>query len=481
MARIIRGTNIDVTVIRRLKVKHNILLIDDDLRVLASTKAFLEQEGFFVKAVQNSDEGIALVRQNTIPFSLALIDFHMPGATGSEVIKKIREYNSNLTLLAFSGDDSTEVHNQTLDSGAIFFVLKDTPNAKLLGIIFRICQEVERKIKPLKIIDESENRKLIESVGMIGVSNHLADIAKQIIKYAPSLESVLICGENGTGKEKIAQALHKMSSRCHMPFIAVNCGAISKDIIESELFGHEKGSFTGASASKIGKFQAANGGTLFLDEIGEMPLSLQATLLRVLQEKTIMPVGSNASKKIDVRVVAATNAPLMRMIDTKDFRLDLYYRLNVLPINVLPLRNRPEDIPLLAEAFLKNANTQAHTKRILLQSTVDHFKKMPWLGNVRELQNAITYMVIASDEEILNPDILSTKESQAYISSKKNSDYDSFRFKTLNGEKYLIAETLEKSKNISEAARTLKMSRSTLRDKMKMHGLIIQKTQEVEL
>lgn len=458
-------------------MKHNILLIDDSPDVLASTKAFLEGEGFFVKAVVDSEEALALIRQQTIPFSLALVDFHMPGRNGAEVIKQIRQYQPSLTVLAFSGDDSIHVHNQTLDSGAIFFVSKDTPDAKFLGIVHRVCQEVEKKTKPLKIIDESSNRKLIEQVGMIGASNHLAEVANIILKYAPSNESVLIRGENGTGKEKVAQALHQNSLRKNMPFIAINCAAIPADIIESELFGHEKGAFTGAHINKVGKFQAANGGSIFLDEIGEMPLYLQATLLRVLQEKTFTPVGSNTSKKIDVRVIAATNALLEEKIERGEFRLDLFYRLNVLPIQILPLRERTEDIPLLAEAFLKQANQDAGANKILLQTTVDDFKKLKWQGNVRELRHTITYMVIASDADVLDLDLLKSHESRNYISTTKSRDYDSLKFKALRDEKRLISEALNQSHSISEAARKLNMSRSTFRDRMKNHGITITKNE----
>jgi DNA-binding NtrC family response regulator len=279
-------------------LQHTILLVDDDPNIRSSMVAFLNDEGFAVRAVETGEEAIAIVRQGINQFSLGMIDFHMPGMSGPEVIREIKSREPNLAILGFSGDDSIEAHNQSLDSGAVFFVEKDIANAKLLGIIHRLCRDVEKRTKPVVLFTENANRKLIESVDMVGVSNALADTANLIMRFASSKETVLIRGENGTGKEKVARAMHKNSPRTLMPFIAVNCASIPESLIESELFGHEKGAFTGANRARVGFFQAAHGGTIFLDEIGELPMHLQATLLRVLQEKTIMPVGSNIAKKL---------------------------------------------------------------------------------------------------------------------------------------------------------------------------------------
>ena len=254
-----------------------------------------------------------------------------------------------------------------------------------------------------------------------------------------------------------------------------NCGALPANLVESILFGHEKGAFTGAITAKVGKFQAAQGGTVFLDEIGDMPISLQASLLRVLQEKTLTPVGSNNLKKVDVRVLAATNANLEQKIEQGQFRLDLFYRLNVLPIYVKPLREHPEDILLLSQAFLSEANEDAGTKKILLQSTAEDFKKLPWLGNIRELKHTITRMVIMSDETILDPELLKAEDKSTRASTVKSKDYDTFRFKKMSDEKNLLSEALRKARSISEAARMLNMSRSTFRDKLKTHGIEIKK------
>lgn len=456
-------------------MKHNILLIDDEPSILTSMSGFLSDEGFFVKAVGSGSEGVALIRQKTIPVSLALIDYHMPYMNGVEVIKEIRKYNKDLSILAFSGDDSIQVHNESLDSGAIFFVSKETADAKLLGIIHRICKEIERNTKPLQISNPSKNFKMLEELGIIGASDKMAEVGKLIHKYGPTDETVLIRGENGTGKELVAKALHQNSKRALQRFIAINSTAIPENLIESELFGHEKGAFTGANNVKVGKFQAANGGTIFFDEIGDMPLHLQAKLLRVIQEREITPVGSNVSKKVDVRILAATNAPLEDLIQKRLFREDLFYRLNVLPIKVPPLRERSEDIPYLVEYFLSEANQRAHKSTQILESSIEALVKLKWPGNVRELQNEILRLVNSSEGPFLNLKDLSHQLSENKIPTIKTKDYDSLKFKNHIAEKQLIEEALKKSANPSAAARLLGMKRSTFRDKLKKFGIFIEK------
>ncbi len=453
-------------------MKHNILLIDDEHTVRESTKNFLEQEGFFVKAVATGEEGYALIRQKIIPFSLALVDYHLADETGPEIINKIRSFDSKLHLLGFSSDDSIKTHNESLDAGALIFVRKDTENERLLSIVHRLCRDVEKNTKTHNFQNFSANQKLIASVGMVGVSSHLTDIAKTILKYAPSKSPILIRGENGTGKEKVARAIHQNSSTSRGPFIAVNCGAIAKDLVESELFGHEKGSFTGATAQRVGKFQAAQGGTIFLDEIGEMPASSQVALLRVLQEREITPVGSNTTKKVDVRVVAATNAPLESLIETDRFRQDLYYRLNALPISLLPLRNRPEDIPPLVELFMKEANTSSGQKKDILESCVRRLQSLPWAGNIRELGHAVLRMHIMEDglvigEETFERALQISEVSTVGATEAPLFDYEIWRIKTIEEERSLIHRSLQIASNLKDAALKLAISRSHLRSRMR--------------
>ena len=457
-------------------LNHNILLIDDNENFLSSTKRFLEADGFYVKAVSSGDEAEALIRQNIIPFSLVLIDYNMPDRNGAAVTKKIKQYNEDLKVITFSGDSSSSVYADTLEHGASFVLSKDLEDEKILSVLHRICRDVEKRTKPIVLPDIGENKKIIENAGMIGVSNHLADIVRLIQKCAPFSQTVLIRGEHGTGKEKVAKAIHQNSARKLMPLIEVNCGAIPKDLIASELFGHLKGSFTGANENKIGKFQAAHKGTLFLDEVGEMPLEQQVSLLRVLQEKTIIPVGSSEPRPIDVRVIAATNAPLEKLIAEGRFREDLFYRLNGFPIILEPLRNRIEDVLPLAKYFLDQTNNDFNKEFILLQSTVEEMQKFSWPGNIRELQNTIVRMVTLSEDKNLTPTLLK-KVMAGSLSQKRDEseDIELLHIQTQNSEKEIIIKALENSPSISETARKLNMSRSTLRDKIKNHGIMIKK------
>ncbi len=448
-------------------MQHNILVIDDDPIARSSMKIFLENEGFFVKAVGSGDEGIAFIRQKIIPFSVAFVDFHLGSQKAPEVLSKIRETDSKIRLVGLSGDDSSENHNRSLDSGALMFVSKETENDRILSIVHRLCRDVERKTKMLDISDPVENRKEIEKVGMVGISDHLRGIATLITRCAPSKGPVLIRGENGTGKEKVARAIHNHSLNPKGPFIAVNCGAITKDLIESELFGHEKGAFTGAVSQKIGKFQAANGGTIFLDEIGEMPLALQVTLLRVLQEKEITPVGSNTTKKIDVRVVAATNAPLESMIEDGQFRQDLYYRLNALPIFLKPLRERPEDIPFLADYFLKSLNQSIGKEKSILESCILRLQKYSWPGNVRELGDILLRMHLLGDEDVMTEELFESVVEQGQSIESDFLDYEIWRKRAIESEKILILRALNLSGHQQQTADLLGITRSHLRSRMR--------------
>ncbi len=455
-------------------MKHTILLIDDDKSFRDSTSLFLKAEGFDVRAVSNSDEAIALVRQQIILFSVALVDYHMPETSGLETIRGLKEADSKLQIFAFSGDDSVIAHNKSLESGAAFFIDKTISDAKLLGLLHRACKEVESKIKPIKISPHSENQKLIETIGMIGVSESMADIAKLIHKIAPTDETVLIRGEHGTGKEKIAKAIHNLSNRKNQPFIAVNCAAIAPNLIESELFGHEKGSYTGAIKDRKGYFEAANGGTIFLDEIGELPKHLQATLLRVLQEKSVTPVGSTESKKIDFRLITATNAPLEQLMTEKLFREDLFFRLNVFAINIKPLRDRIEDIPILAQFFVDLLNKNKTEKKILLESTTEKLKKLAWTGNVRELESFIHVLYQLSEDQIIDDSPIDKKQKNC---TKPNTNsLETVESAKMLDEKSLILKSLSESSSISGVSRILNISRSTVRDKMKKYGIEFNQT-----
>ncbi len=450
-------------------MKHNILLIDDDKSFRDSMSLFLKAEGFCVRALSNGDEAIALVRQQIILFSVALVDYHMPETSGLETIRGLKDADSKLQIFAFSGDDSVLAHNKSLESGAAFFIEKTISEAKLLGLLHRACKEVELKIKPMKISSHSENQKLIETIGMVGVSESMAQLAKLIHKIAPTDETVLIRGEHGTGKEKIAKAIHNLSNRKNQPFIAVNCAAIAPNLIESELFGHEKGSYTGAIKDRKGYFEAAHSGTIFLDEIGELPKHLQATILRVLQEKAVTPVGSNESKKIDFRLITATNAPLEHLMTEKLFREDLFFRLNVFSVNIQPLRNRKEDIPVLAQLFVDLLNKDKSDKKVLLENTTEKLKKLEWTGNVRELEHFIHVLYQLSEDKIIDDSPIDKKQK---IQAKPNANsLEVVQTIKMQDEKNLISKALTESGSISGVSRILNISRSTVREKMKKYGI----------
>ena len=451
-------------------VKHNFLFVDDDPLIRKTFKAALEEDGFFVKAVANGFEAIAHIRQKTAKYSLVLVDKNMPEFSGPEVIRAILDIDPTLTLVGFSCDPSDEAHNSSLEAGALTFIQKDIGHNKLIGILHRLCRDVEKREKKLGPAPESERQKLIASVGMAGVSEHLADVARLIHKLAPAQETVLIRGENGTGKEQVARALHGLSSRRLGPFIAVNCAAITKSILESELFGHEKGAFTGAGAAKSGFFVAANNGTIFLDEIGDMPASSQAALLRVLQSREVTPVGSSQTKKINVRVVAATNAPLEARIALGEFREDLYHRLNVLPINLLPLHLRPDDIPALIWHFMSAENAKSGVEMTITDLCVAAMTKLPWRGNVRALEGAIIRMRLLSGSDAITVDSLHLIDGEHQTETSRHhvvTDLEILKSRHLDEEYVVINRALREGDNLSAVATALGISRSTLRSRLK--------------
>lgn len=447
-------------------MKHHILLVDDDDLFRRAMSSFLQSEGFLLTAVASGEEAVALVRQGIEDYSLALIDYHMPGLNGVETIKALKLHNPDLIIYSLSGDDSNEAYNDALDSGAVFFVQKDISTEKLLGLLHRTCKAVEDKTKEIVVSKPTDNQVLIEKINMVGTSEHMAEVAKLVMKFAPLNETVLIRGENGTGKDKVAKALHAHSLRVKNPFIAVNCAAITESLIESELFGYVKGAFSGAIKDKIGFFEAAHGGTLFLDEIGELPKHIQSKLLRVLQEKEVTKVGSTEVKKVDFRLIAATNANLEEKIKEDLFRPDLYYRLNVLPINLKPLRERPEDIPLLVQAFMKEVNQTYQPNKKILASSVEQLKSLVWAGNIRELKQAVSLMAATADEYL---DVTDYVKSQKAKNSSNAKDIKTARvFK----EKTQIKNALKDSGSITKAAEMLKMSRSTFRKRMEKYKIV---------
>lgn len=452
-------------------MKYNILVIDDDQLIRSSLKLALEGEGYFVKPVSNGAEGIALVRQNIIPFHAVIVDYHMPKENGAEVLAQIREINEKLPVMVFSGDNSNEVYDDVVSSGAITVLTKGRDEDRIVVTIRRLIQEYDRQTKILKPRSESKNHVIISSVDMVGASDHLAEIASHILKFGPLEQTVLIRGENGTGKEKVAAAIHDNSKRKNKPFIAINCAAIAKDLVESELFGSEKGAFTGAIQRK-GKFQAAQDGTIFLDEIGDMTPSAQAALLRALQEKEVTPIGANHPVKVNVRVIAATNADLELKIKDGSFRQDLFYRLNALQIDILPLRERPDDIPPLILHYLESLNKENGTQKTILESTIRSLQRRAWSGNVRELFGTLATMYALSSDSVLEEKMPTSREVQAGTQNEEEIiDYDVVVYENEEREREVIKKAVTRSTSLTGAARLLNMARNTLRSRMKVLGI----------
>lgn len=370
-----------------------ILIIDDEKNIRDGIKKSLEYEGYEVVTAENGDKGIDTVYKGGI--DLVITDLKMPEKTGEEFLKDILDFDRHIPVIILTGHGNIETAVDMMRLGAYDFMTKPFNLDKMLLIIARALES-----KNIKKTNESLEKRVDyhESFyGMIGHSSKMLKVYEAIKQVARTKATVLIEGESGTGKELVANAIHQISDRAKQPYITVNCAALSEGVLESELFGHEKGAFTGAIDKKIGRFEAANKGTIFLDEIGEINQTVQVKLLRVLEERVIEHVGSNTPINVDIRVIAATNKKLSEEIKTGKFREDLYYRLNVIKIEMPPLRERREDIPLLIDNFIKEFSA-VHSIEIkpVDKKIYKILSSLQWEGNVRELRNMIETMVVMS-------------------------------------------------------------------------------------
>lgn len=389
-------------------MQHRILMVDDDLKNIKATMGYFEVNGLDVTAVQTSEEALNLLKKEE--YALALVDFNMPDANGDALARMIHEINPLQQVAVYSCDQTRQAMSDSYRAGAIDFIEKNEAPQTILSRVLSYCRkydEVLRTVRPNR--SKGESRKLLESVGMIGESQMMSDVVVKIKKLAGSDVSVLIHGESGTGKELTARALHDLSPRCKGPFIAINCAAIPKDLLESTLFGHKKGSFTGAVVDQDGKFVLANGGTLFLDEIGDLSLDLQAKLLRVIQERVVEPLGSRAPRKIDVRIVCASHKKIEDLVKENLFREDLMYRIKVAEIELPPLRERPEDIEPLVAHLTTVFNQKYGFNRHFQYRALEVLKKYSWPGNIRELSGVVEKHLIESDGPVIRPDDLDLK------------------------------------------------------------------------
>lgn len=376
-----------------------ILVVDDEEAICMALKEVLEYESYQVTAVQDSQQALKLVEKE--PFNMVITDIKMPGMNGMELMDKIQEI-SDMPIIFITGHGDIDTAVSVLKKGAFDFITKPLDLNRLL-ITVRNAGERHHLIKETKQLKKKVNQRY----EIVGESKAILDLKEMIDKVAPSDARVLITGENGTGKELVAHWLHEKSPRADNPFVEVNCAAIPSELIESELFGHEKGSFTSAIRQRKGNFELADHGTLFLDEVGDMSLSAQAKVLRALQENQIIRVGGEKKINVDVRVIAATNKDLRQEIENKNFREDLYHRLGVILLHVPPLRDRLEDIPILVSHFLHMiCEHQKMAEPKLEKSAITALQKLPWRGNIRELSNMIERLVILCGNTITKEDVL---------------------------------------------------------------------------
>jgi len=376
-----------------------ILVIDDEKAIRKTLNEILSFEGFKVDEAADGAEGIRKIEENT--YDCILCDIKMPKMDGLEVLQKAQELKPDIPFIVISGHGTIETAVEAVKKGAYDYISKP-PDLNRLLITIRNAMDKKSLVAETKQL----RKRVSKASEMIGESAPMQKIRETIEKVAPTDARVLITGENGSGKELVARRLHELSNRSHAPLVEVNCAAIPSELIESELFGHEKGSFTSAIKQRIGKFEQASGGTLFMDEIGDMSLDAQAKVLRALQEGKITRVGGEKEIKVDVRVIAATNKNLLEEVEAKKFRLDLYHRLGVILIHVPSLNERRDDIPLLVNHFLKEISEEYKQQPKEIETeAVKLLQEYNWTGNIRELRNVVERLIILSDRKITKKDV----------------------------------------------------------------------------
>ncbi|MHC1711138.1 MAG: sigma-54-dependent transcriptional regulator [Solidesulfovibrio sp.] len=448
-----------------------ILVVDDDAGHLSMLRTVLSGWGYAPQGATDGAEAVQKIQEK--PYDAVLLDVRMAGMGGMEALSRIKEYNPAVPVLIMTAYSSVETAVAALKTGAYDYLTKP-----LDLDVLRLTLERALDHMRLAVENESLRQKLGPGAGgpeVIGKSRAMRELFSMIGMVAPTEATVLIAGESGTGKELVAKAIHAGSPRSAGPLVTVNCAALSETLLESELFGHEKGAFTGADRRREGRFMAANKGSIFLDEIGEIALSLQAKLLRAIQEREIQRVGGDRPLGVDVRILAATNRDLKKEVEAGRFREDLYYRLNVVTITVPPLRDRPEDVPLLAQHFLARF-AEKNRKRIkgFTPSAMDQLAHCAWPGNVRELENAVERAVILSVGEYVSERELplcdhgeapagdvSGEAGVAGLAGKQLDDLE---------REAILATLRESGGNKSEAARVLGITRATLHKKLKKYG-----------
>jgi len=455
-----------------------VLVVDDEPVVCQSCKRILERAGYKVETVLSGKEAINRAKKEI--YDVAIVDLKMPEMDGMEVLQRLREEHPEIIVIMITGYSTVETAVEAMKLGAFDYVPKPfTPDE--LEIIVRNALERKKLLWENRYL-RSELQEKYRFENIIGKSKKMQEIYRIIEKVAPTDSTVIIYGESGTGKELVARAIHYNSPRKDRPFISVDCGALSESLLESELFGHVKGSFTDAVVTKPGLFEIANGGTFFLDEVGNISLSIQAKLLRVLQEREFKPVGGTTWKKVDIRIIAATNKDLRKMIEEGTFREDLFYRLNIVPVYLPPLRERREDIPLLVSYFLEKFNRERkrNIKRVSLEA-MQLLINYSWPGNVRELENMIERLVVMADEDTIRvehlPISLREKEIQAVKVPRTKEELKRLKKEVrkkavVQIEKRFILEALKRNNwNVTKAAKDVGMQRQNFQALMRKHKI----------
>ena len=447
-------------------MRPKVLVIDDEDAIRSCMRMILEYEGYECIVAANGAVGLQLAEREAP--DLIFVDIKMPQLDGMEVLRRLSPGPESAPVIVLSGHGNVKTAVEATKLGAFDFIEKPPESDRILLV-------ARNALSRKRLSDENRRLKLTfdDRYRMVGESSALDKVGEAIGRAAPTNATVLITGESGVGKELVARAIHRNSLRKDEAFVQVNCAAIPDELIESELFGHEKGSFTGATEKQIGKFELAHGGTIFLDEVGDMSLKTQAKVLRVLQEGEVERIGSQKTIEVDVRVIAATNKDLEAIIAKGDFREDLYFRLSVIPIEVPPLRERPEDIAPLVEHFVRQfcAENSFRGKR-LAPETVEALKRYPWRGNVRELRNAVERLLIMVPDEEVRPAHLAEVLRRAPEPNNAPGGVGSLRdFKDSAERTFLVQKLRENRWNISATAAAIGTPRSNLYKKLEQHQI----------
>jgi len=446
-----------------------ILVVDDEPNMCETLQIFLETLGYEVYIAQHPDKALTIVRETAI--DVVLSDFRMPGMTGLELLKQVKSLNSDIEVLIMTAYVSVDDVVEVMREGAYDYIEKPFQLDMLQMTLQKVREKQRLYHRNRELEEEIEKKYSFDQI--VGKSDSMGKVFELIRKVAPSESTVLITGDSGTGKELVARAIHQHSQRKNNPFVAINCGGIPLELLESELFGYEKGAFTGAAARKKGLFETAENGTLFLDEVGELPLSLQVKLLRVLQDGMFRRVGGLDNIQANVRILAATNRDLQQMVKEKTFREDLYFRFNVIPIKLPSLNERQDDIPLLLEHFLDDfcQRKSIRKKPRFSPAAMKYLMSYSWPGNVRELENLVERLLILVDRDVIEPDDLPEKITSVPVVEFRG-DTVTYAEAKQDFEREYFQRLLEKYNwNVTRAAEEADMSRRNLHEKIRILNL----------